>query len=170
MKYQCTNVAVLWAIIVMMMAAGGCESAYPEVVIINQISETIQIRDISINGCHWDELLVYDQASTIRRCPPGEDRVHFQKFDGETYRELLEEHEAWQECCGEGAEDGDIDIAGDYDCASLCEEDIPVSKVPLWFNYQTISVEKVDCGGFYTFIITADDIEQDFSSTGPYGH
>ena len=163
-------IAVVQALViaVVAMCAGGCDVAYPEVVVINRLTETIQIRDISFNGCHWDELLVYDQASTIRRCPPGDDHLHFQKFDGQTYRELLDEYDAWEICCGENA-DGDVDV-GDFDCASLCEEDIPVSKVPLWFNYQTVSVEKVDCGGFYTFIITSDNIEQDFSVTGPYGH
>lgn len=41
---------------------------------------------------------------------------------------------------------------------------------PLWFNYQTVSVKKVGDGDFRVFEVTADDLEQDFSIPGPYGH
>lgn len=42
--------------------------------------------------------------------------------------------------------------------------------VPIWFNYQTVSVKRVDYGEFRVFEVTADDLEQDFSIPGPYGH
>jgi hypothetical protein len=45
-----------------------------------------------------------------------------------------------------------------------------VNTVPIWFNYQTISTKHVDYGEFRIFTITLDDIEQDFSVPGPYGH
>ena len=41
---------------------------------------------------------------------------------------------------------------------------------PMWFNYQTVSVKSVDEGDFRVFDVTADDLEQDFSIPGPYGH
>jgi hypothetical protein len=45
-----------------------------------------------------------------------------------------------------------------------------VNTVPTWFNYQTISTEQVGYGEFRIFAITLDNIEQDFSIPGPYGH
>ena len=45
-----------------------------------------------------------------------------------------------------------------------------INEEPNWFNYQTISVKKVDYGGFQVFEITLGDMEQDFSVPGPYGH
>jgi len=41
---------------------------------------------------------------------------------------------------------------------------------PTWFNYQTISTRRVGYGDFGVFEITSDDLEQDFSIPGPYGH
>lgn len=43
-------------------------------------------------------------------------------------------------------------------------------REPLWFNYQTISVKRVEDGAFSRFVLTPDDLEQDFSVPGPYGH
>jgi hypothetical protein len=45
-----------------------------------------------------------------------------------------------------------------------------ISQSPLWFNYQTISGKQVHYGSFYRFVLTGDDLEQDFSVPGPYGH
>lgn len=41
---------------------------------------------------------------------------------------------------------------------------------PMWFNYQTVGVKTVGQGDFRVFEVTADDLEQDFSIPGPYGH
>jgi hypothetical protein len=41
---------------------------------------------------------------------------------------------------------------------------------PLWFNYQTSSSRRTESGDFAVFELTADDMEQDFSVPGPYGH
>jgi hypothetical protein len=42
--------------------------------------------------------------------------------------------------------------------------------LPLWFNYQTTQSHHAQYGGFLRVEITANDIEQDFSIPGPYGH
>jgi len=41
---------------------------------------------------------------------------------------------------------------------------------PVWFNYQTASVKSVGYGSAHRFEVTSDDMEQDFSVPGPYGH
>lgn len=46
-------------------------------------------------------------------------------------------------------------------------QDIPE---PVWFNYETVSEKTVDEGDFRVFEVNADDLEQDFSIPGPYGH
>jgi len=42
--------------------------------------------------------------------------------------------------------------------------------VPMWFNYQTSTVQSAGAGDFRVFRVEADDLEQDFSIPGPYGH
>lgn len=100
----------------------------------NRLTETNLIKDPSFNGCRWNVVLAYGEATSPDRCLPGADRVHFQKLDL-----------AVNGPAGEGAS-------------------------PTWFNYQTVSVKRVDYGDFHAFEITADDLEQDFSTPGPYGH
>lgn len=120
----------------------SCSDLYPEVIVVNRTAEHIQIKRISFNGCVWNEVLGYDDATTPGRCLPGEDRVHFQKFNALAYAEEQEKNEE------EGEETGK----------------------PAWFNYQTISVYRADYGDFILILITLDDMEQDFSVPGPYGH
>jgi len=110
----------------------GCDLAYPEVVVVNGTREQLQLRNLSLNGCVWNAVLAYGEASSSGRCLPGMDRVHFERFD-----------------------------VGGY---------ASTSNIPTWFNYQTLTVHRVDYGGFYVIEITADDMEQDFSVPGPYGH
>jgi hypothetical protein len=45
-----------------------------------------------------------------------------------------------------------------------------VDAIPTWFSYQTSTVHRVGYGDFRVFELTADDMEQDFSVPGPYGH
>jgi hypothetical protein len=52
------------------------------------------------------------------------------------------------------------------DVRTPCADD----GAPMWFAYQTVSVKRVDYGDFRIFEITLDDLEQDFSVPGPYGH
>lgn len=54
------------------------------------------------------------------------------------------------------------------DAAAYCQDQ--VNRAPLWFAYQTVSVKHVEGDGFYLFRVTSDDVEQDFSAPGPYGH
>jgi hypothetical protein len=125
----------------------GCDLAYPEVVIVNKTGEDILIKNPSFNGCGWDTVLAYGEATSPGRCLPGADRVRFQKFSAAAY-------------CLEQAEDGE---AADVDPGLK-------SETPTWFNYQTVSAHHVDYGDFQIFEIKLDEMEQDFSTPSPYGH
>ena len=142
------------------MAALGCDVAYPEVVVVNQTDEHILIKNPSFNGCVWDGVFAFEDATPPGRCLAGEDRVHFQKHDAKSYcREQAEDRTLDDVCLcpGDPAADAGVDTA-------LIDEE------PRWFNYQTLSVRRVDYGDFRVFEITLDDMEQDFSVPGPYGH
>lgn len=123
-------------------AACGCDLAYPEVVVVNRTAERILVRNPSFNGCVWPTVLAFGQATAPGRCLPGEDRVHFQKLDVAAYA---------------AAADGGVASDGG-------------PAPPTWFNYQTGSAKRVDYGGFLVLELSLDDMEQDFSTPGPYGH
>jgi len=137
----------------------GCDLAYPQVVIVNQTAEAIELRDLSFSGCVWNTVLALGEATPVGRCLPGEDRVHFKKLDAAAY-------------CRAQAEDGTIDglCACDGGAPDAGSKQGLTNAVPTWFNYQTISTKHVDYGEFRIFTITLDDMEQDFSVPGPYGH
>ena len=144
-------------------ALSGCDLEYPEVVVVNQTKDQILVKNPSFNGCVWSTVLAYGAATSPGRCLPGDDHVHFQKFDAAEY-------------CQAQAADGTL--AGICRCDGGVIEAAPdsgidpglVNTVPTWFNYQTISTKHVDYGEFRIFEITLDDMEQDFSVPGPYGH
>ncbi|HUU04113.1 MAG TPA: hypothetical protein VM425_21930 [Myxococcota bacterium] len=146
---------------VLMSLAGGCDLAYPETVVVNKLDQHVLVRSLSFNGCLWNSVLAYGDATSPGRCLPGEDRVHFEKFDAAAY-------------CQEQADDGTI--AGVCNCdPDQQPDDNPmdpglINEVPIWFNYQTISSFRAGYREFHIFEITSDDIEQDFSVPGPYGH
>jgi hypothetical protein len=145
----------------LLVVEAGCESAHPEVIVVNKTNEHILLKDISFNGCSWAGVLAYDEATSPARCLPGKDRVHFQKLDTEAY-------------CQEQTEDGTIEGVCPCDPDSIPDDtgidsDLK-NEEPNWFNYQTVSVKRVDYGDFQVFEITLDDMEQDFSVPGPYGH
>jgi hypothetical protein len=50
------------------------------------------------------------------------------------------------------------------------DEQAASAAAPVWFNYQTVSVKQVRYGTFEVFEIQLDDLEQDFSVPGPFGH
>jgi len=133
----------------------------PEVVVVNMTGERILIRGVSFDGCKWDQVLAYGEASFPQRCLPGSGRVHFKKFDIEAY-------------CRQQAQDGTAD--GLCLCDGGKPTDTPpmddglIDETPLWFNYQSISIKRAEGPGFYRFEITLDDMEQDFGVPGPYGH
>ena len=44
-----------------------------------------------------------------------------------------------------------------------------IDQDSIWFNYKTISATDAD-RGFFLIELTEDNMEQDFSVPGPYGH
>ena len=144
-------------------ALSGCDLEYPEVVVVNQTRDQMLVKNPSFNGCIWSTVLAHGAATSPGRCLPGDDHVHFQKFDAGEY-------------CQRQAADGTI--PGICPCDGGVIKAAPdggvdsglVNTVPTWFNYQTISTEQVGYGEFRIFAITLDNIEQDFSIPGPYGH
>ena len=74
-----------WAGVLVAFAIAGCENAYPEVVVTNDTGESVQVRDVSFNGCLWTEVLSYGETTSPQRCPTGTDRVHFKKLDAAKY-------------------------------------------------------------------------------------
>jgi len=158
--------AVVLLIAAMVAGLCGCEQVledYPEVVVITKIDEPILVAGISFNGCKWDEILSYGEATSPGRCLPGDDRIHFKKFDPTAYcLEQAQDHTIDNLCLCSGEEQNAAD-AGPTDPGLTNRE-------PTWFNYQTVSIKKVDYGDFYRFELVAGDMEQDFSTPGPYGH
>lgn len=139
----------------------ACAPEYPEVIVVNEIEDDVLIRSISFNGCQWDAVLALGDATSPQFCLPGEDRVHFQKFDAGEY-------------CHRQVEDSNIpDLCYCDESARPAEDPFDqgiIDREPVWFNYQTISVKHVQEGSFHRFILSADDLEQDFTVPGPYGH
>ena len=141
------------------IALTSCDAAYPEVVVVNKVSKSVQLRNMSFNGCIWDTVIGFEEATSPARCLPGSDRVHFQKQDVASY-------------CREQAEDGTIDGVCPCDAGAADRETDTelINETPFWFNYQTVTVHRVEYGSTYRFEIIASDLEQDFSVPGPYGH
>jgi len=145
--------------VIFLILFNSCEFSYPEIVVVNMTSEHILIRNMSFNGCLWNTTLAYGKASSPKRCLPGSDRVHFEKFDAKQY-------------CREQVEDGTIEGI------CLCDEndkndDIGeglINEEPMWFKYQTNYVVQAGYGDFIRVEIKLDEIQQDFSVPGPYGH
>lgn len=151
-------------------AAGGfafaallasCGEVYPEVVVVNETHERLLLRNVSFNGCLWDGVLAYGESSPPQRCPPGAGRVHFKKLDVTRYCAERAELGVPDPLCGGGEQ---------AEQATAFPDSGESPSVPLWFNYQTISEHEVGYGDFERIEIRADDLEQDFSTPGPYGH
>jgi hypothetical protein len=121
----------------------ACDLDYPEVVVVNRAADPILLKNPSLSGCVWNVVLANGIATSPGRCLPGSERIHFQKMDAGTY------------CRPQGADVQDEGLT---------------SSVPVWFNYQTRTTKDLDYGQFYLFELTPDDMEQDFSVPGPYGH
>jgi hypothetical protein len=140
----------------------SCEQAYPEVIVVNRLGDAVQVKQVSFSGCLWDEILSNDAASSPGRCLPGEDRVHFQKFDAASF-------------CQTQAKDGTIDgvcpCHSDTSASQASVVDSGLTNVtPLWFNYQTLATISVGYGDFRRIELRSGELEQDFSIPGPYGH
>ncbi len=143
------------------LAVVGCDNAYPELVVVNNTSERVLLREVSFNGCLWPDVIAYGEATSPQRCLPGSDRVHFKKLDAGTY-------------CEQQARDGTLDgVCGCDGGAAIAVEPVDpglTEAVPLWFSYQTLSEHSASYGDFQRIEITLTDMEQDFSIPGPYGH
>jgi hypothetical protein len=139
----------------------ACDELYPEVIVINEIGDEVLVRDISFSGCLWDEVLAYGEASSPGRCLPGEDRIHFARFDAKSY-------------CLEQVDDDTIPELCACDPEDQPEEDPLetglVNETPQWFNYQTLTLYRAGSGDLVVVRLTLEDMEQDFSVPGPYGH
>ena len=153
-----------WIFLVALLAfmfVSACEATYPEVAITNTIDDRILIRNISFRGCKWDDMLAYEDTTGPRRCLPGSDHIHFQKFDPKAFCEEQIENGTFDDFCfcdeNQGKDVSEMDSG-------------LINKKPIWFNYQTKRVFKVGYGEFHHFELTQDDLEQDFSVPGPYGH
>ena len=138
-----------------------CDLEYPEVAVVNNTGPHILLKNLSFSGCVWETVLAYGNATSPGRCLPGEDEVHFQKLDIDAF---------CQSQATQGASSGWCSNNGITEPPNIGVDAGPTSAEPIWFNYQTISVKKVDYGQFKRFEVTLDDMEQDFSIPGPYGH
>ncbi len=140
------------------LAFAGCDIAYPEIIVVNTTDERVLLRNVSYSGCFWSRVLAYSEATPPQRCAPGMDKVHFQKFDAARY-------------CERQAQDGALDGICACDKGAVAPPDPGlIQKVPLWFNYETVSKHHSDYGDFLRIEISLTDMEQDFSIPGPYGH
>ncbi len=135
----------------------GCDDLYPEVVVINSLGGSIMVKDISAGGCLYEGVLTYNNATSPMRCLPGEYSITFKKIDVEKYCKTQTEY-------------------GNIEGLCLCDGGTPyadtdiVSKGPLWYNYKTMKSFIFKRGESYLIELKQDDIEQDFSVPGPYGH
>jgi hypothetical protein len=143
------------------LLAAACDYAYPEVVVVNEIADTVLVRSISFNGCKWDEMLGHEQATSPGRCLPGTDHVHFQRFDAADYCQQQVEDDNLPALCFCDEQDAPAEDSHDLGI---------IDRSPLWFSYQTVSTKRVQYGSFHRFLLRSDDLEQDFSVPGPYGH
>jgi hypothetical protein len=126
------------------MTVGGCEFRYPEVVVANETHERVLVRSIGFSGCKWDTVLAFGAATVPDRCLPGEDKVHFQKLDIDAYCAEQGRGGVGSESCG-GPSSAVPEAGVDRE---------PPGATPLWFNYQTTTVKRVDYDGLYLFRIT----------------
>lgn len=101
------------------------------------------VKNISFNGCLFSGVLAYEQSTSPEFCLPGKDKVHFLKYDAKSYQE----------------DEGESEM-----------DDTTDSDKPLWYPYQTVTVKSVEYGEFHRFELVPGDLEQDFSTPGPFGH
>lgn len=152
------------------VALSACDFRSPEVVVVNEMSERVLLRALSFQGCKWDDVLVFGASTTPDRCLPGDDKVHFQRLDIDTYCSEELDDDAGLRPCGAAS-------ASEAPGGGASAPEAPGggaggsrSTTPLWFNYQTVSTEHAAYDQFHVFRITQDNVEQDFSVPGPYGH
>lgn len=145
------------ATVLAFMFLSGCGMLEPEIVVVNNIAPQILVRNPSFNGVVWNTVLRYGEATSSQRCLQGDGRVHFQKFDAHNY-------------CQRQGEYGLIDSMCMCDSSWLSNDTDVISETPLWFNYRTIASTETAYGSFQVIELKLEDMEQDFSVPGPYGH
>ncbi len=59
----------------------ACGAPGPEVAVVNRLAPRVLLRDPSFNGCSWRAVLAYGESTSVKRCLPGSDRVHFGRLD-----------------------------------------------------------------------------------------
>ncbi|MCX7726246.1 MAG: hypothetical protein N2053_05305 [Chitinispirillaceae bacterium] len=134
-----------------------CNYLEPEVVIVNRIAPEILLIDPSFNGAIWNTVLRYNQATSPQRCMPGEDNVHFKKFDAYTYCRRVTKYRLIDSLCL-------------CDSLWISKDTNIIDATPLFFNYKTKDTYEALRTKFLVIEITEENIEQDFSVPGPYGH
>lgn len=147
----------LLAALLASLGLGACDALYPEVIVVNKTATHIQLRNLSFNGCLWNVVLPFGAATAPGRCLPGEDRIHFQKFDARAWAD--------DQAAGEPS-----DVQKTEDGSAVEAEPDLANEEPTWFNYQTVFTRRVNYGDLVVIEVTLADMEQDFSVPGPYGH
>lgn len=149
---------LLWFISVAFAALlSSCDYLQPEVVIVNNTAEHILIKNPCFNGTTWNTVLAYGEATSPRRCLDGPGKVHFQKYDAFHY-------------CREQQKDGTIDNLCSCDTVHSPLDSGLINTTPFFFNYQSLSTIDAVGNSYIVIELTIDDMEQDFSVPGPYGH
>lgn len=148
----------------LVVASTGCDEAYPEVIVVNQIGDRVMMQQVSFRGCIWPSVLAPGKATQPQRCLPGSGHVAFKRIDVGSYCEQQLQYGMLDGgCLCDGAV---VDVSDEQDDSDLST----TSAVPLWFNYRTISTYEVGYGDTLRIEVRGDDLEQDFSVPGPYGH
>lgn len=136
-------------------------SDYPEVVVVHALGERELVQQISYNGCLWPSVLAPGKATSPQRCVPGTGRVAFKRLDVGNYCRKQIEQCAFGDVCPCQQPD-----PSDTDSPSWSK---PNPK-PLWFNYRTITTFHADYGDYLRVELVPEDLEQDYTIPGPYGH
>lgn len=135
----------------------GCTQLEPEIVIVNKIGEEFLIVDPSFNGAIWNTVLRYNQATSPQRCMPGKDNVHFKKYDAYSYCRKVTKYNLIDSLCM-------------CDSSWVSNDTDIVDAIPIFFNYKTKEIYEAVWTKFLVIEITKENMEQDFSVPGPYGH
>ncbi len=151
------SIFILFLAAYLLLGYLSCQFQDPEVIIINKTSPEIMLRNTSYNGIIWNTVLNFKDATSPRRCLTGKGHVHFQKMDVHDY-------------CRHQTEYGLLDSVCWCDTTASIKDSDVIGAEPIWFNYRTISRQEAGFNDLIIFEITLDDIEQDFSISGPYGH
>ena len=134
-----------------------CQMIDPEIVVVNNIAEDVMVRDPSFGGTVWNTVIKYGEATSPRCCMRGDYRVHFKKINMHDYCRMQATYRLIDSLCM-------------CDSSWISDDTDIISSTPNWYNYQTKSSREAGYGDFLIIELTGNDLEQDFSAPGPYGH